>query len=318
MSRSKRYHIPGAFYHVMLRGNYGQDIFFSDSDRYFMCFLLQEGVEKYGHRIHAFCFMQNHIHLLIQVGEISLSKIMQNVAFRYSQKINYKHKKAGRLFQGRFKAILIDEGIYFKRLMRYIHLNPVRANITNSPEKYLWSSHNAYLNKNKIKWLTTEYGLLQFCLTIKEATSYYQSYVLEGESLEELEDLRKNFKDGQLLGDDNFLEQIREKSGIRFESPLSLEAIVKAACQEFQIHEKTLQSSSKAQKISFIRAIISTIANRHGKIPIVKIASYLNRDASRITHLISKLTLKSDISMELQLELEKVKQRAIEIAGSQA
>ena len=89
-----------------------QDIFFSDSDRYHMCFLLQEGIEKYGRRIHGFCFMKNHIHLLVQVGEISLSKIMQNVSFRYSQEINYKYNKVGRLFQGRFKAILIDEAIF--------------------------------------------------------------------------------------------------------------------------------------------------------------------------------------------------------------
>ncbi len=136
MARPKRYHIPGSFYHVMLRGNDGQNIFFSDSDRCVMCLLLQEGKERYGHWIHAFCFMRNHIHLLIQVGEIPLSKIMQNVAFRYAQRINRKTKKIGHLFQGRFKAILIEERSYFIKLLRYIHLNPVRAKIVNSPENY--------------------------------------------------------------------------------------------------------------------------------------------------------------------------------------
>lgn len=150
MARFERYHLPGSFYHVMLRGNDGQDIFFSDADHCAMCLLLQEGVEKYGHRIHAFCFMRNHIHLLIQVGEISLSKIMQNLAFRYSQKINRKNKRIGHLFQGRFKAILIEEHNYFTRLLRYIHTNPVRANVVDTPENYIWSSHNAYIGRNEV------------------------------------------------------------------------------------------------------------------------------------------------------------------------
>lgn len=125
MARPNRYHIPGSLYHVMLRGNNGHDIFFSDADRSSMCLFLQQGVEKYGHRIHAFCFMKNHIHLLVQAGEVPLSKIVHNLAFRYSQRINRKNKRYGHLFQGRFKAILIEESAYFSRLLRYIHMNPV-------------------------------------------------------------------------------------------------------------------------------------------------------------------------------------------------
>ena len=122
MARSKRYYYPVAFYHVMLRVNHAQDIFFSDVDRYNMCFLLQEGRERYGHRIHAFCFMRNHIHLLIQVGETSLSKIIQNLAFRHTRKINHRMNRLGRLYQGRFKSVLIEEESYFLRLLRYILL----------------------------------------------------------------------------------------------------------------------------------------------------------------------------------------------------
>jgi REP element-mobilizing transposase RayT len=109
MARLKRYHLPGALYHVMLRGNDGQDIFFSKSDMYNLCLLIQEGTERYGHRIHAFCFMKNHIHLLVQVAEISLSKIVHNLAFRYSQKINRKNKKIGHLFQGDLRLSLLTK-----------------------------------------------------------------------------------------------------------------------------------------------------------------------------------------------------------------
>ena len=79
MARKPRIHYPGAFYHVILRGNGGQDIFFSKNDRTKFYLLLQEGIERFGHRIHAFCLMTNHIHLVIQIGDIPLSKIMQNV-----------------------------------------------------------------------------------------------------------------------------------------------------------------------------------------------------------------------------------------------
>ena len=87
MARKPRIHYPGAFYHVMLRGNGGQDIFFSDADRSRFYLLLQEGVERYNYRFHAFCQMANNVHLAIQVGNIPLSRIMQNVSFRYTYSV---------------------------------------------------------------------------------------------------------------------------------------------------------------------------------------------------------------------------------------
>ena len=106
MARKPRIHYPGAVYHVMLRGNGGQDIFFCHSDRVCLYSLLQEGIAKYKYRVHAFCLMTNHLHLLIQIAEIPLSKIIQNISFRYTRYINKTQKKTGHLFQGRYKAIL--------------------------------------------------------------------------------------------------------------------------------------------------------------------------------------------------------------------
>ena len=119
MARKPRIHFTGAFYHVMLRGNSGQDIFFSSEDRVRFCFLVQEGVGMYGHRIHAFCLMDNHIHLLIQVGEIPLAKIIHNLSFRYTRYINVSQKRTGHLFQGRYKAILINADNY---LLQLVHI----------------------------------------------------------------------------------------------------------------------------------------------------------------------------------------------------
>jgi len=100
----------------MMRGNGGSDIFFTPADRTRFLLFVQEGIERYGHRVHAFCLMDNPVHLLIQVGTISLSKIMQSLGFRYTRFINHKRESVGHLFQGRFKSILIDADSYLLTL----------------------------------------------------------------------------------------------------------------------------------------------------------------------------------------------------------
>jgi len=133
MARKPRVHYPGAFYHVILRGNGGQSIFFDDKDRTRFYFLAQEGIERFGHRIHAFCLMTAHVHMAIQVGDVSLSRILQNLSFRYARWVNWGQSRSGHLFQGRYKAVLVDADVYLQELTRYIHLNPVRAGMVKEP-----------------------------------------------------------------------------------------------------------------------------------------------------------------------------------------
>lgn len=297
---------------------HGQDIFFSQVDRYNMCFLLQEGIERYGHRIHAFCFMSNHVHLLIQVGEVPLSKIMQNLAFRFSQKVNQRYRRQGRLFQGRFRSILIKEEVYFTRLLRYMHMNPVRANITDRPENYPWSSHNVYLYRNAMSWITTEYGLFKFGKTKEDAILHYAAYGLEEEPSAELEELRNDFKDGQVLGDDDFLEVVRSRNAIKVDRSLPLEVIIQAVCEILDIHKELVILPGKSSKGSFARAIVSMLAIKEGKIPIESIALSMNRDASTISSLVSRFKTKYNNLLETQNEIARVRQRAFEIAELQA
>ena len=140
MARRARIHYPGAVYHVMLRGNGGQDIFVDDSDRIRFYDLLEEGVRRFDVRIAALCLMSNHVHLVVQVAEVPLSRLIQNVSFRYTRYRNAKERRTGHLFQGRYRAILIDAEAYLLELVRYIHLNPVRAGLVKDPEDYRWSS----------------------------------------------------------------------------------------------------------------------------------------------------------------------------------
>ena len=132
MARKPRLHLPGGLYHVILRGNARQDVFLTPSDRAYFYALLAEGVVRFGYRVHAFCLMSNHLHLALQAGDSALSAGMQNLSFRYTRYLNARLGRVGHVFQGRFKAYLVDQDRYGLALVRYLHLNSVRAGLVNS------------------------------------------------------------------------------------------------------------------------------------------------------------------------------------------
>ena len=147
MPRKKRVCRSNMYHHVMLRGIDGRPTFIDERDQNRFCLLLQEASELCFFRIHAFCLMTNHVHLLVEPKTKPLSSGVHRFSSRYAQYFNRRHKRRGYVFQGRFRSILVEEGSYLKRLVRYIHLNPVEANLTARPEQYPWSSYNAYFNK---------------------------------------------------------------------------------------------------------------------------------------------------------------------------
>jgi REP element-mobilizing transposase RayT len=156
MARRQRIHIDGAYYHVMLRGNGGQAIFADDVDRRGLERLLADGVARFGHRVHAYCWMSNHLHLCLQVGTVPLSRIMQNLAFRYTRAWNRRQCRVGHLFQGRYRALLAADDSYLLTLVRYIHRNPLEARLIADAAAWPWSSHGAYVGRRRTPdWLTT-------------------------------------------------------------------------------------------------------------------------------------------------------------------
>ena len=160
--RRPRLHVPGACYHVTLRGNHRQDIFFSDADRCLLGHYIEAACEPTGVRIHAYCWMSNHIHLLIQVTDVPLGSFMQRISSRYARAVQARVPTTGHLFQNRYHALLVDVDRYFLALLRYIHLNPVRSGLAENPADYRWSSHRAYLGRATVGWLVTDFGLRLF------------------------------------------------------------------------------------------------------------------------------------------------------------
>ncbi len=181
MARPLRIQYPGAFYHVTARGNEKKAIYKSKSDRLKFIQYLELSYERYDAVMHAYCLMDNHYHLLLETPQGNLSQIIQYINGSYSSYFNSKHKRAGHLFQGRFKAILVQKDVYAQELSRYIHLNPVRAGLVALPSDYRWSSCPFYAGlKDKPDWLQTDFILGLFGQKKKLAQTSYYNFVQDG------------------------------------------------------------------------------------------------------------------------------------------
>ena len=178
MARALRITFPGAFYHVTSRGNERKAVFKSTRDREKFLEYLDSATQRYDALIHAYCMMDNHYHLLLETPSGNLSQIMRHINGAYTTYFNVKRGRSGHLFQGRYKAILVDIDEYAKELSRYIHLNPVRAKIVETPEEYNWSSYHFYIGKQEpARWLYRDFILGYFGEKVSSAQKGYQKFV---------------------------------------------------------------------------------------------------------------------------------------------
>ncbi len=157
MSRPLRIELSGGVYHVTSRGDGREDIFWDDADREAWLALLGEVCERFNWRCHAWCQMTNHYHLVIETPEGNLSQGMRQLNGVYTQSFNRRHRRVGHVFQGRYKAILVEKDSYLLELARYVVLNPVRAGMVRDAEDWPWSSHPAMLGRIATpSWLETK------------------------------------------------------------------------------------------------------------------------------------------------------------------
>ncbi|MGZ5424222.1 MAG: transposase [Candidatus Aminicenantales bacterium] len=204
-----RIEYPGAFYHVYSRGNQKQPIFFSDEDRYYFLKILRDANERLGVVVHIYCLMNTHYHLTLETPEANLSQIMHFINSSYSIYLNKKHERCGHLFQGRFKAILIQADAYARTLAEYIHGNPVRKNIVDRPEEYPWSSCQDYYGiRNPPPWLDTSVILRAFGNSLEVLKLEHERYLGTADEKRLEKDMRNASRLG-ILGDDDFIDKIR-------------------------------------------------------------------------------------------------------------
>ncbi|MBW2491800.1 MAG: transposase [Deltaproteobacteria bacterium] len=206
MGRAWRIEYEGALYHILSRGNEQKDIFYDDQDRLLFLKTIGEMSERFEIDVFAYVLMGNHYHLLLKTNRANLSKSMQWLGVTYTRRFNLRHFRAGHLFQGRFKSIIVQNDAYLMRLSCYIHRNPLRAGIVERLANYRWSSYKAYAYDDKDpKWLITKPILSQFKGKDKHKAyrEKVQRYAKEEKKL--WEDLRH----GMIIGSKKFVEKIR-------------------------------------------------------------------------------------------------------------
>lgn len=285
MARKPRIHVSGALYHVMLRGNDRQEIFFSDVDRSRFMLFMQEASERYNCRFLAFCLMNNHIHLAVQVGTVPLSRIMQNISFRYTRWINWSRKRVGHLFQGRFKAIMVDADSYLLELVRYIHQNPLRACMVEELDTYLWSSHRAYSGLEKIPWMEIDVVLSQFSNDMATARNAFRQFVTGEHDVELLTSFKSGLKsDSRLFGDDDFVERACADESGSNRKLLSTNDIISRLCRICKADEKELSHPSRGRKLAEVRGIAAYIVMEHGIETLSTLSKRFNRDISAMSY----------------------------------
>lgn len=205
MTRPLRLEFPGALYHVTSRGNRHKTIYHHDSDRRLWLEVLAHVCERHHFVIHSFCQMTNHYHLLVETVEANLSRGMRQLNGLYSQQINRRHELAGHLFQGRYKAILVQKESYLLEVSRYIVLNPLRAKMVSTLDEWQWSSHHFLTRaKQSPSWFERDWLLSHFGDNHAAAIPAYQAFVMAGvDQASPLSASRHQI----LLGDDDFVSK---------------------------------------------------------------------------------------------------------------
>jgi REP element-mobilizing transposase RayT len=279
VSRRLRVHVPGGFYHVTLRGNHQQDIFRVDADRLLLNAIVARATERYGARLHAYCWMSNHLHLLLQVGEQPLAHVMRQIASGYARAFQQKIETTGHLFERRYHATLVDVDSYLMELLRYIHLNPVRARLVNHPAEYRWSSHHAYAGRTAPElWLTTSFALALFAEDRLRAHAAYRRFVELPQSAE---------RDEWVLDLGGGMPQPSVKAanpgnGVVPATRQSLEALIAEGCKRFGVAEAHLASPSREACIVQARAWIAREALARRVATLSAVARALGRDRATL------------------------------------
>lgn len=287
MPRKPRLHVPGGVYHVILRGNHREPLFGADKDRAYLNALVGDVVARFGLRIFAYCWMTNHLHLAVQVGDTPLDKPMQRLAMRYALHIHRDAGQTGHLFERRYRSILVDADGYLLALVRYIHLNPVVAGMVADPMAYRWSSHGDYLGRPTVAWVDTAFVLAMFGPAVGVSRVRYSRF-MRSYSDEDLAPFAKHES-----RDTRAMEP--EVPTHRAEGPApgraaqdTLEQIAARHCSRLGISLTELSSPSKARHLCAARLAIAREAMAAGVATVSDLGRFLGRSPSALSQQLAR------------------------------
>jgi REP element-mobilizing transposase RayT len=279
MPRRLRLHLPGGFYHVTLRGNHQQNIFIAEGDRRLLNVIVARALEKFAARLHAYCWMSNHLHFLIEVGEEPLAGQMRQIAAEFARAMQRKLETTGHFFERRYHAVLVDIDSYLLELVRYIHLNPVRARLVGAAAEYPWCSHHAYVGARAEPWVTSDFVLRMFAAQRAPAVAAYRAF-LESTELEPWE--KQAFDSSiEVLGSDDFIAKLQPSTAMAVERQ-SLQKLIAEACRRFEFDRLALQSPVRDAYASKVRAWIAHQARSRRIASLAAVARELGRDESTL------------------------------------
>ena len=318
MPRGPRLDVEGALQHVMARGIERRELFRSDRDREDFLSRVAVLVPDTGAAIYAWSLMPNHFHLLVRSGPAGLSTFMRRLQTGYASAFNRRHRRSGHLFQNRFKSILVEDGPYLLELVRYIHLNPMRAGLVRNLREldgYRWSGHAVLLGKRKAAWQDTEQVLLQFGETRGRAVRAYRDFVSEGVSLgwrselaasgrigrtsgdEAVETLEPD-RDGRhvgegILGSGKFVEEICKQVEGRAQRRLgpeevqfALEGALGKVCRKHGVGAEQVRGPGRERAVSWARAELAYEAVRRQGIAAKAVARFLSVSPAAISQMV--------------------------------
>jgi putative transposase len=286
MPRQRRVHVPGGLHHAVLRGNHRQPIFSGTDDYLTFEYILAGALERYGASLFAYCWMTNHVHLAIRIAEAPLGSVMGIVASRYARAKQRAVPTTGHLFERRYRARLVDADRYLLALVRYVHLNPVRAGMVADPREYRWSSHRAYLGAPCPDWLRLEPVLGRLGPSADAARAAYRQFMCEAPEAAEREALTPVTRPGPVRATerDTRVTPVRDARSRR--PPRDLETIAAEVANTHGVTLEELRSKRRRPNLVRARVEIARLALLEGTVNMSGVARYLNRAPTTISDLL--------------------------------
>ena len=313
MARPLRIEYPEAHYHVTSRGNERKAIFRGDADRQNFVELVRRAVDQFDLRLHAYVLMDNHYHLLIETRRAGLNRALRYLNGVYTQAFNRRHKRVGHLFQGRYKAILVEKESFLLELSRYIHLNPWRVKESNDPVKYPWSSLGSYVGARAVpSWLTVKDVLSHFGSKGKRGYREFVEEGIKGGIRTPWDDVR-----GQaVMGSQEFIEEILSRNAVGKEKKtqvvrrrelmgISPEAIMAAVGKYYDIEPQEMKG--RGQRYTEPRYVASYLMRRYGMLGLREIGERVGLHLSAVGNAVQRVTERPTRTMARSLkDLESV------------
>ena len=321
MPRQARLDVPGTLHHIMIRGIEGTRIFWDDQDRQDFVTRIGQLVDRTGTRILAWVLLDNHVHLLIFSGQQGIPKFMRCLLTGYATRFNRRYHRSGHLFQNRYKSIVCEADAYLLELVRYIHLNPLRAGVVQRMEeldRHPWSGHGVLIGRMKQGWQEREYVLRQFSEEKGRAVRAYRKFMEERKGQGRRPELvggggigipgdwsqvlslrgkRRNVKqDSRILGGEDFVTGIFREADRNVRRQLRgedrekrIDRVIKRVCKEGEINEQELRNGGQRRKVSKARARISNQLSHEFGISMTEIARHVGVCTSAVIKAIQSL-----------------------------